>query len=79
MLAIRFGAVVIVSHAWFRQCPTFPMAVQVSLKGASDGYFSLDVYMPMKILCAEKGLAMQEFLRAGVNAVFRMHDKPPIA
>ena len=33
--------------------------------------------MPMKVLCAEQGLTTQAFLRAGVNAVFRMQDKPP--
>ena len=43
------------------------------------GYFPMDVYQQMKVLCAEQGLTTQEFLRAGVNAVFRMHDKPPIA
>ena len=43
------------------------------------GYFTLDVYRQMKVLCAEQGMTIQEFLREGVNAVFRMHDKPPIA
>ena len=43
------------------------------------GYFSNDVYQQMKILCAEKNMTTQEILTEGLNAVFRMHDKPPIA
>jgi len=43
------------------------------------GYFPLDVYQQMKILCAETGMTTQEILTVGLNAVFRMHDKPPIA
>lgn len=43
------------------------------------GYFPLDVYTQMKILCAETGMTTQEILTKGLNAVFRMHDKPPIA
>lgn len=43
------------------------------------GYFSNDVYTQMKILCAETGMTTQEVLTEGLNAVFRMHDKPPIA
>ena len=43
------------------------------------GYFSLDVYQQVKILCAETGMTTQDMLTEGLNAVFRMHDKPPIA
>ena len=43
------------------------------------GYFGNDVYIQMKILCAETGMTTQEVLAKGLNAVFRMHDKPPIA
>lgn len=43
------------------------------------GYFTTDVYQQMKILCAEKNMTTQEILAQGLNAVFRMHDKPPIA
>ena len=43
------------------------------------GYFPLDVYTQLKILCAEKDMTTQDVLAAGLNAVFRMHDKPPIA
>ena len=43
------------------------------------GYFPMDVYQQMKVLCAEQGLTTQDVLADGLNAVFRMHDKPPIA
>ena len=43
------------------------------------GYFDLDVYTQLKVLGAEKGMTTQDMLAEGLNAVFRMHDKPPIA
>ena len=43
------------------------------------GYFSNEVYTQVKILGAETGMTTQEILTQGLNAVFRMHDKPPIA
>ena len=43
------------------------------------GYFDNGVYTQMKILCAETGMTTQDVLAEGLNAVFRMHDKPPIA
>ena len=43
------------------------------------GYFSMDVYQQMKILCAAHGMTTQDVLTEGLNAVFRMYDKPPIA
>lgn len=43
------------------------------------GYFNEDVYRQVKIIGAEKGLTTQDILAEGLNAVFRMHDKPPIA
>ena len=43
------------------------------------GYFDLDVYTQLKVLGAETGMTTQDILAAGLNAVFRMHDKPPIA
>lgn len=43
------------------------------------GYFHLDVYTQLKVLGAEKGMTTQEMLATGLNALFRMHDKPPIA
>ena len=43
------------------------------------GYFSNDVYTQLKVLGAETGMTTQDMLAEGLNAVFRMHDKPPIA
>ena len=43
------------------------------------GYFDLDVYTQLKVLGAETGMTTQDMLAEGLNAVFRMHDKPPIA
>ena len=43
------------------------------------GYFPPEVYQQMKILCAEKNMTTQDVLKDGLNAVFLMHDKPPIA
>ncbi|MCY3744513.1 MAG: hypothetical protein OXH00_26145 [Candidatus Poribacteria bacterium] len=43
------------------------------------GYFPPDVYQQLKVLGAETGMTTQDILAEGLNAVFRMHDKPPIA
>ena len=43
------------------------------------GYFSNEVYTQLKVLGAETGMTTQDMLAEGLNAVFRMHDKPPIA
>ena len=43
------------------------------------GYFDLAVYTQLKVLGAETGMTTQAMLEEGLNAVFRMHDKPPIA
>ena len=43
------------------------------------GYFDLDVYTQLKVLGAETGMTTQDMLAEGLNAIFRMHDKPPIA
>ena len=56
-----------------------PKTIQTSKKKHIGGYFPLDVYTQLKILCAEKDMTTQDVLAAGLNAVFRMHDKPPIA
>ena len=56
-----------------------PAKQKASKKKHIGGYFSVDVYTQMKILCAETGMTTQEILKEGLNAVFRMHDKPPIA
>lgn len=54
-------------------------AKKAAKKKHIGGYFPPDVYQQMKILCAEEGMTTQEILTLGLNAVFRMHDKPPIA
>ena len=56
-----------------------PTAKKASKKKHIGGYFPPDVYQQMKMLCAETGMTTQEILTQGLNAVFRMHDKPPIA
>lgn len=56
-----------------------PAKQQASKKKHIGGYFSNEVYTQVKILGAETGMTTQEILTEGLNAVFRMHDKPPIA
>ena len=59
-----------------------PKPTEVSAKPKKKhigGYFSNDVYTQVKILGAETGMTTQDILREGLNAIFRMHDKPPIA
>ena len=56
-----------------------PKSTAKAKKKHIGGYFPPDVYQQMKILCAETGMTTQEILTEGLNAVFRMHDKPPIA
>ena len=43
------------------------------------GYFPVDVYTQMKIVCAEQNMTTQEFLRRGLNTQFEVYNKPPIA
>ena len=61
------------------QPETQPAKQQGPKKKHIGGYFSAEVYTQMKILCAETGMTTQEVLAEGLNAVFRIHDKPPIA
>ena len=56
-----------------------PNPTETPKKKHIGGYFSPEVYRQMKILCAEKGMTTQDMLAEALNAVFRMHDKPPIA
>ena len=56
-----------------------PVKQKAPKKKHIGGYFSNDVYTQVKILGAETGMTTQEILTEGLNAVFRMHDKPPIA
>ena len=61
------------------QTETKPAKQKASKKKHIGGYFSNDVYTQVKILGAETGMTTQDILTEGLNAVFRMHDKPPIA
>ena len=56
-----------------------PAKQKASKKKHIGGYFSNEVYTQVKILGAETGMTTQDILTEGLNAVFRMHDKPPIA
>lgn len=56
-----------------------PIEKTKSKKKHIGGYFDNDVYTQLKILGAETGMTTQDMLAEGLNAVFRMHDKPPIA
>ena len=57
---------------------TKPAAEEEPKKKHIGGYFDLDVYMQVKILCAEEDMTTQEFLRRGFKAIFDMYNKPPI-
>ena len=61
------------------QPETKPAKQKAPKKKHIGGYFSNDVYTQVKILGAETGMTTQDILTEGLNAVFRMHDKPPIA
>ena len=61
------------------QTETKPAKQKAPKKKHIGGYFNLDVYTQLKVLGAETGMTTQDILAEGLNAVFRMHDKPPIA
>ena len=61
------------------QPETQPVKQKAPQKRHIGGYFSNAVYTQVKILGAETGMTTQDILTEGLNAVFRMHDKPPIA
>ena len=44
-----------------------------------SGYFAPDAHMQLKLLSLETGKPVQGLLTDAVNALFKMHDKPPIA
>ena len=56
-----------------------PIEAKAPKKKHIGGYFPNEVYQQLKILGAETGMTTQDMLTEGLNAVFRMHDKPPIA
>ena len=48
-------------------------------KVVMQGHFSKQVHNQMKMLCIETDKSIQELLEEAVNALFTMHNKPPIA
>lgn len=44
-----------------------------------SGYFDPDAHMQLKLLSLETGKPIQGLLTDALNALFKMHDKPPIA
>lgn len=60
------------------QPETKPAQKKTPKKKHIGGYFSNEVYTRVKMLGAETGMTTQEILTQGLNAIFRMHDKPPI-
>ena len=56
-----------------------PVAASREGKIAMQAHVNKDAHVQLKILSVEAGKSIQELLVDGVNAVFTMHNKPPIA
>ena len=56
-----------------------PIAASREGKIAMQAHVNKDAHLQLKILSVETGKSIQELLVEGVNAVFTMHNKPPIA
>ena len=56
-----------------------PVAASREGKIAMQAHVNKDAHIQLKILSVETGKSIQELLVDGVNAVFTMHNKPPIA
>ena len=56
-----------------------PVAASRVGKIAMQAHVNKDAHVQLKILSVETGKSIQELLVDGVNAVFTMHNKPPIA
>lgn len=56
-----------------------PVAASREGKIAMQAHVNKDAHLQLKILSVETGKSIQELLVEGVNAVFTMHNKPPIA
>lgn len=56
-----------------------PIAASREGKIAMQAHVNKDAHVQLKILSVETGKSIQELLVDGVNAVFTMHNKPPIA
>ena len=56
-----------------------PVAASRVGKIAMQAHVNKEAHVQLKILSVETGKSIQELLVEGVNAVFTMHNKPPIA
>ena len=56
-----------------------PVAASREGKVVMQGHFSKQVHNQMKMLCIETDKSIQELLEEAVNALFTLHNKPPIA
>ena len=56
-----------------------PVAASREGKIVVQAHVNKDAHVQLKILSVETGKSIQELLVNGVNAVFTMHNKPPIA
>ena len=55
-----------------------PVAASREGKVVMQGHFSKQVHNQMRMLCIETDKSIQELLEEAVNALFTMHNKPPI-
>ena len=55
-----------------------PVAASREGKVVMQGHFSKQVHNQMKMLCIETDKSIQELLEEAVNALFTLHNKPPI-
>lgn len=56
-----------------------PVAASRAGKIAMQAHVNKEAHVQLKILSVETGKSIQALLVDGVNAVFTMHNKPPIA
>ena len=56
-----------------------PIAASRQGKSVMQAHFSKEAHDQMRILCIETGKSIQELLVDAVNALFTLHNKPPIA
>ncbi len=55
-----------------------PVAASREGKVVMQGHFSKQVHTQMRMLCIETDKSIQELLEEAVNALFTLHNKPPI-
>lgn len=56
-----------------------PVSASREGKVVMQGHFSKEAHNQMRILSIETDKSIQELLEDAVNALFTMHNKPPIA